>query len=70
MRPRRTDRATAEEIAAMPALLTTRDVARITGWTYQHVAKLCKVGILADCSVKVGRSYSINKERALAVLGL
>jgi len=70
-RPRRKDRATFEEIEAMPALIDTEDVARITGYTTVYAAKLCrKGGILADCAVKTGTTWSINKAKALEALGL
>lgn len=59
-----------EEIEAMPALLTTKDAALITGWTPLHVAKECRDGILKECAVKAGNSWGINKAKALEALGL
>lgn len=70
-RSRRKDRASLEEIEAMPALIDTGDVARITGYTTIYAAKLCRDGgILADCAVKTGTTWSINKAKALEALGL
>lgn len=69
-RPRRKDRATFEEIEAMPALIDTEDVARITGYTTVYAAKLCREGVLAGCAVKTGTTWSINKAKALEALGL
>lgn len=69
-RTRSRKRASIEEIEAMPALLTTEDVARITGWSLIFTAKACREGCLKDCAVKAGKYWSINKAKALEVLGL
>ena len=63
------NRATQEEIDAMPAILGVRDVAHILGCTPQYVAKLCSTGVLKGCATKVG-AWNINKKKALTALGL
>ena len=69
-RKRSKDRATPEEIEAMPALLTTEELARITGFTPIHCAHLCKRGVLKDVAVKTGKSYTVGKAKALRALGI
>lgn len=69
-RARSKERATLEEVEAMPAVLLSEDVAHIMGYSVQYVARLCRDGILKDCAVKTGNSWTINKAKALAALGL
>ena len=69
-RPRSQNRASQEEIDAMPALVTVNDLSYVTGYTPVYVAKLCRCGIFRDCAVKTGTSWSINKAKALRALGL
>ena len=69
-RARNEERASMEEIEAMPALLTSRELARITGWSRVHVAKECREGILAGTAVKAGNLWQVNKVKALEALGL
>lgn len=69
-RTRRAERATMEEIEAMPALITTDQLAHITGYTRQNISKMCKHGMFKDCSVMVGKAWSISKAKALEILGL
>lgn len=69
-RKRRADRATVEEIEAMPALLTTAEISRITGWTPEYCAVQCRSGMLADVAIRAGKSYTVGKAKALAALGL
>lgn len=63
-------RATTEEIDAMPALITTKELSFITGNTEVYTAKLCKDGIFKDIAVKCGRSWRVNKAMALQILKL
>ena len=67
---RKRERASMEEIEAMPALLTSEELARITGWSRVHVAKECREGILAGKAVKAGKAWQVNKAKALEALGL
>lgn len=69
-RTRSLERATQDEVAAMPALLTTEDLARIAGLSIVYVTRQCKHGMFKDCSVKLGKSWGINKAKALEILGL
>lgn len=57
-----------DEIAGMPALLDTTQYGAIAGMTPLSVAKLCKAGKLP--AVRCGRSWRINKAKALEGLGL
>lgn len=67
---RNEERASLEEIEAMPALLTWKELTRITGWSRVHVAKECREGILAGKAVKAGNMWQVNKAKALEALGL
>ena len=67
---RKQERASVEEIEAMPALLTSEELARITGWTRLHVAKECREGLFAGVAVKTGSMWQISKAKALEALGL
>ena len=67
---RNEERASMEEIEAMPALLTWKELTRITGWSRVHVAKECREGILAGKAVKAGNMWQVNKAKALEALGL
>lgn len=62
------ERATMDEIEAMPALLDTEDGARITGETPLIVARRCAAGYWP--AIKVGKAWRINKAALLAQLGL
>lgn len=57
-----------DEIAAMPALLSTVEYGSITGQTPLFVARQCREGQLP--AVRCGRAWRINKAKALAALGL
>lgn len=61
-------RLTMEEIDQLPALISTREYARITGETPLYVAKLCKAGSID--AVRRGRKWLIPKAKALEALGL
>ena len=69
-KPASKDRASMEEIEAMPAMLDTSHVMSITGCSAIYAARMCKSGLLKDCSVKVGSKWAINKAKALEALGL
>lgn len=57
-----------DEIRKMPALLDTVQYASIEGITPLYAARLCKEGKLP--AVRCGRSWRINKQKALERLGL
>ena len=62
------ERATMDEIIAMPALIDTYEGGSITGETPLQVAKSCAAGKYP--AVKVGRGWRINKAKFLEVVGL
>lgn len=62
------ERATMEEIEAMPALLTTLECASIIGTTALQISKDCARGRYA--AVKCGRGWRLNKQKFLEVVGL
>lgn len=57
-----------DEIKKMPALLDTVQYGSITGMSPLYVARLCRAGKLP--AVRCGRSWRINKTKALEMLGL
>lgn len=67
-RTRTVERVGMDEIAAMPALLDTEQVAGILGTTVLHASKLCRDGELP--AVRCGRAWRINKHKFLQQVGL
>ena len=63
-------RATMQEIEEMPALITTDQLASIIGVTPIYAANMCRSGPFAECAVKVGVAWMVNKAKALEVVGL
>lgn len=61
-------RFTTDEIERLPAVLITSEVARIVGWSDQHVERSAKAGKLPGH--KVGRCWMFNKDEILALVGL
>ena len=69
-RTRRKERASEEEVEEMPALLTTKDVAYITGWSRVFISKECREGMFKDLAVKCGNSWTFNKTKLLQAFGM
>lgn len=57
-----------DEIKKMPAMLDTDEYGSIVGMAPLTVARLCREGKLP--AVRCGRSWRINKAKALEMLGL
>lgn len=62
------ERVSMETINGFPALLDTEQYASIIGQTPLYVAKMCRDGKLP--AVRCGRTWRINKAKALAALDL
>lgn len=62
------ERVSMREIDAMPAMLDTVQYGAIAGITPLYASRLCKEGKLP--AVRCGRSWRINKAKALELLGL
>lgn len=69
-RTRRKERANEAEVEEMPALLTIKDVAYITGWSRVFISKECREGMFKDFAVKCGGSWTFNKIKLLQALGM